>query len=51
MARVGRYNDKCVRYGVKGVERVDKQLNNQLQGSLFTQIKSRTPIRPIFKKP
>jgi hypothetical protein len=39
MVRVGRHGDKCKRYGVEGVDRINKELNEKLQNDMYNFLK------------
>ena len=40
MVRVGRQNDKCRRFGIKGVPRINEKEINELQAKMFEFLKS-----------
>jgi hypothetical protein len=44
MVRVGRHGDKCKRYGVSGVDRINKEENEVLQNRMYDFIKTHHPI-------
>ena len=40
MVRVGRQNDKCRRFGIKGMQRFNEKESNELQAKMFEFLKS-----------
>ena len=40
LVRVGRQNDKCRRFGIKGVPRINEEESNRLQAKMFEFLKS-----------